>query len=236
MLGPAAHQTTCDVEERAHGAVRVEELLQVRPDLWHHSEDGDLAQVGRDPQSVVAEDAGVDRLGIHAASGALRPGRFHVVVRGEVGIDEADGRLGLEELDHLRDGVQERVDLRRRVAVAAEVLEVADDLLPGVVDLRGAGGVARDVQPSAGQRGRAAEVVGLLQDEDGQSFVCRGHRGRQPGGPGPDDDEVVLGTLDTWLLDTWLLMRAPGRRGGGRRPGPTCRRGRRRPRPGRSLR
>jgi hypothetical protein len=120
--------------------------------------------------------------------------------------------LGLEELEHLRPFLDEALEALGRHPARGDRPEVLEHALGRVVvagapDRRRVG----DPDAAAGERGRPAEEVGLLHEQDVQARGLGRQRGDDPAPAGADDEYVEL-------LIECLRRRAHGvsRIGGGR--------------------
>ena len=134
--------------------------------------------VGPIAELVEREDRALERPpSLGAAARELR------VVVGHAGDGvELDGRLRLEQLDHLRPGVDVGLDEPGLEHVARQRHDVGDRLVPAVghTDV-GHVRVVRDPHLAAGPRGGAPDLVGLLEHGDAGPTFVGGHRRCEPG-------------------------------------------------------
>ena len=125
-----------------------------------------------------------------AALGGARRVAMHV--RDAVAVDEPQVGVALEEGHHVRAGFEEGVDPRGVVTLAQFVAQVGTRLLDVLLDTGATRQrVARQPGPAAGPGAGAAEHRVLLHQDYPAPVPGRGHRRRQPGGAGADDQHVT---------------------------------------------
>ena len=113
-------------------------------------------------------------------------------VRDAVAVDEPQVGVALEEGHHVRAGFEEGVDPRGVVTLAQFVAQVGTRLLDVLLDTGATRQrVARQPGPAAGPGAGAAEHRVLLHQDYPAPVPGRGHRRRQPGGAGADDQHVT---------------------------------------------
>ncbi|MNZ65896.1 hypothetical protein D3C78_840970 [compost metagenome] len=188
-----AAEALAGVDERARRAGDVHERGQVLAGHDRHAEERGFAHGLAQAVDQLADLAAVVGRGDHRAPAGAGAGAVAVDVGDLVAVGELQGGVLLEELDHARAGFEEGVDARGVVPVAQLVLEVGARQL-GVFDDAGAARqrVARHPHPAAGPGGGAAEHRVLLHHHDLLAVPGGGHRGRQAGGAGADDQDIAF--------------------------------------------
>ena len=162
-VGAMPHQHAGGVTERAERARRAEQVPDVGAIHHHAAEDGELGQRRAEGGEVASQHARIERHRLqHAArrGRAADAGRIVGVVR--IG-PEADLAVGLQEVDHARRVVQERVGHLGSQAIADRALQIAQSLLAGV----GGFVVAGIGDPYGTRRARrgAADGFGLFDQQ-----------------------------------------------------------------------
>ena len=138
-----------------------EELGEVRPGHDAHAQERGLVELVAHLGADFGPDAsGVERLGPHRAVPGPGAGRAAVDVLDFGARNELQGGLVVEEADHVRDRLEERVHLVVVVVPAQAVAQVGAEEFAVLVDAVGLGQrVSRGPGPAAGPgRGTAADV------------------------------------------------------------------------------
>lgn len=168
---------------------------------------GDLAEAqaphGADhPFPPGAQPPGVEQRGLQGAAASGQAAGVLGVVVGVAGDQfEAERRLALQPVQGGGDVVDERLDQLRAHAAVGQRVQVGQRLFPAVVDT-GLGGVAVAGEPddAAGERRRAADPVGLLEQPHRGAVARRCQRGGQAGGAGAEHHHVVLAHRTTFRI------------------------------------
>ena len=179
--------------KRYPGSRRTEETIDVGLVDHHPAESHELRPGLAQRIQVLAEQAAVELERVHGTSAKARALDFRQVVGGILAPCKFHASSLLQILDHARALDEERIE-HGFVRVRPEhIAQIGERLVPAVVYPRlGRKMTGWNPNRSAGERGRATEVLGLLHKQRIEAFQLRHQRGAHAGRAGPDDHDVAF--------------------------------------------